>query len=221
MKRGLFVLLAFAYGMACIYAADIGFSLSYSPNMEFPQRLVEAVLYKEGPWSFDIVEHGGRKADVSVLYNLDGTGLLSHSILANTSYSYGLCGWSGLGYMLGMQYSKGPFGLCMSIGVQLAAAYGPYFGDVLFSITPLAETVLKLKTKNFEANAYMSFVSPHCREWKAVPTIGGSFAAKAFGSYWVGGEAFVKYAEFLTDTRTMVSAFGIRLSCQYRTEVQR
>lgn len=30
-------------------------------------------------------------------------------------------------------------------------------------------------------------------------------------------EAFVKYAEFLTDTRTMVSAFGIRLSCEYRT----
>ena len=221
MKRGLFVLLAFACGMACIYAADVGVSLSYSPNMEFPQRLVEGVSYQDGDWLIHVIEHGGRKADVSVQYTPKGNSLWEHRFLVNTSYSYGLCGWSGLGYMLRMQYSKGLFNLHMSLGVQLAASYGPYFGDVLFSITPLAETVLKLETKRFEANAYMSFVSPYCREWKAVPTIGGSFVAKVFGPYWIGGDAFVKYAEFLTDTRTMVSAFGIRLSCQYRTEVQR
>lgn len=221
MKRGLFVLLALTCGMACICAVDVGVSLSYSPNMEFPQRLVEGISYQDGDWLIHAIEHGDRKADVSVQYTSKGNSLWEHRFLANTSYSYGLCGWSGLGYMLRMQYSKGLFSLHMSLGVQIAAAYGPYFGDVLFSITPLAETVLKLETKRFEANVYMSFVSPYCREWKAVPTVGGSFVAKVFGPYWIGGDAFVKYAEFLTDTRTMVSAFGIRLSCQYRTEVQR
>ncbi len=221
MKRGFAVQIVLVLALGFVYARTFGFSLSYSPNMEFQQRLVEGVSYKEGPWSFDIVEHGGCKADFSVLYNPAGTSLLFHSIFANTSYSYGLCGWSGLGYMLGMQYSKGMLGFCISLGVQIAAAYGPFFGDVLFSITPLAKAVIEASSQNFEANAYMSFVSPYCREWKAVPAVGGSFAAKVYGPYWIGGEAFVKYAEFLTDTRTMVSAFGIRLSCQYRTEGRR
>ena len=119
--------------------------------------------------------------------------------------------------MLELNYRKGILKLCTALGIQLAAAYGPYFGDVLFSITPLAKAVAGIESKDFEANAYMSFVSPCCREWKAVPTVGGSFAAKVSESYWIGCEAFVKYAEFLTDTRTMVSAFGIRLSCEYRT----
>lgn len=63
----------------------------------------------------------------------------------------------------------------------------------------------------------MSFTTPFCREWKAVPTVGGKVAVGVLDPYWIGMEAFVKYAEFLTDTRTMVSAFGIRLSCEYRT----
>ena len=185
--------------------------------MEFPQRLVEAVSYKEGPWSFDMVEHGGRKADVSVQYNPTTSSLLSHRILANTSYSYGLCGWSGLGYMLGVDYRRGLFELGLDIGAQLAAAYGPYFGGFLFSVTPLAKAVVGIGATDFEANIYMSFTTPFCREWKAVPTVGGKVAVGVLDPYWIGVEAFVKYAEFLTDTRTMVSAFGIRLSCEYRT----
>lgn len=221
MKRGFAVQIVLVLTLGFVNARTLGFSLSYSPNMEFPQRLVEAVSYKDGPWSFDMVEHGGRKADFSVQYSSRGNSRLGHRFLANTSYSYGLCGWSGLGYMLEMQYSKGLLGFCMSLGVQLAAAYGPFYGNVLFSVTPLAKAVIEASSQDFEANAYMSFVSPCCREWKAVPTVGGAFVAKVLGPYWIGGEVFVKYSEFLTDTRTMVSAFGLRLSCEYRTEVQR
>lgn len=142
MKRGLSLLFVLVLVLGATYARTIGVSLSYSPNMEFPQRLVEAVSYKEGPWSFDMVEHGGRKADVSVQYNPTTSSLLSHRILANTSYSYGLCGWSGLGYMLGVDYRRGLFELGLDIGAQLAAAYGPYFGGFLFSVTPLAKAVV-------------------------------------------------------------------------------
>lgn len=217
MKRGLSFLSIMVIVLGVSYARTVGVSLSYSPNMEFPQRLVEAVSYKEGPWCFDMVEHGGRKTDVSVQYNPKTSSILAHRVLANTSYSYGLCGWSGLGYMLGVEYRRGLLELGLDIGVQFAVAYGPYFEDVLFSITPLARAVVGVASAGFEANAYMSFTTPFGREWKAVPTVGGKVAIGVLDPYWIGTEAFVKYAEFLTDTRTMVSAFGIRLSCEYRT----
>lgn len=220
MRRKAVFLLVLANAIAYAFAGTMGVSLTYSPNMEFEQRFVEAVSFEDDGLSIHIVEHEGRRADVSFQYNIDSTGCLSHTVLANASWTYGLCGWGGVGYMLGFSGGWNDVRFKASVGVQLASAYSPYFDGVLFSFTPIAEAEVRFVSQWLEACTYMSFVSPYGREWKAVPSVGGKVSIQVSKFHWIGCEAFVKFSEFLTDTRTMVNAFGIRLSCRYGMEVR-
>lgn len=205
----------------------VGASLTYSPNMEFSQRIIEEVNYTNGNFSFHAVEHSGQKLLVGTTYDIPINKLLSHRLLADFSLTYGqtygTSGWTGLGYMIDLLLAKGAVYIDLALGAQLALAYSPYFATTLFSATPLCEAIAGLKLSGFEALAYMSFCIPSCKEWKAIPSVGAKAFVKIADSqteysHWLGAETFIKFAEYLTDPRTMVSAFGVRILYEYRYE---
>ncbi len=257
MKKALLYLILFSILTPSLFAdRTIGFSLVYSQNMEFPQKLVEELNFTNNNFSIYALEHGGQKLLLGASYNLAINRILSHRLMIDTSITYGssygssyrssygssygnsyntpmqsscdtshshsyaLSGWSGLGYMFNALLTKSTtyvaLYLELSLGAQLAVAYSPYFATVLFSITPICETIAGIQFKDFEALTYMSFVTAQAKEWKAVPTIGAKALITIKESHRLGGEVFIKFAEFLTDTSTLVSAFGVRMLYEYK-----
>lgn len=249
MKKGIIFLILFSLSTAKLFAnRTIGFSLGYSENMEFPQKIIiEELHFTTDNFSVYIAEHSGQKLQIGASYNLPINKLLNHRFLIDTSLTYGsscesshstygssyntynhtsaLSGWSGLGYMFNANLAK-PIDpkptthialyLDLSLGVQLAVAYSPYFATALFSITPLCEVIAGIQFKNLEAQTYMSFITEQAKEWKAVPTIGAKALLTIGNSHRLGADIFIKFAEFLTDPSTLVCAFGVRILYEYK-----
>ncbi len=127
-------------------------------------------------------------------------------------------GWSGLGYMLNLLLQGDNIYLGISAGAQISLAYSTYFSQLLFTASPVIEVVGGLDFDKFEFFAYMSLVSPFERDWKTTPTLGAKALVYLASSHWIGAEVFIKFAEYMTDTRTLVDAFGLRISCEVRLD---
>jgi len=217
MRKWFFFVVLFSLALFRLLAErTVGISLTYSPNVEFSQRIVEGVRFDNSNYSVYLIEHGGQKILLGASYDIKSNDWLRHEFIVDSSFTYGLCGWSGLGYMFNLFLAKNSVFLNVALGTQLAVAYGPYFGKALFSLTPLCEIEAGINFRSFEALAYMSFSTPYGKEWKAIPSVGAKALVKIENSYWLGGEVFVKFAEYLANPRTMVSAFGVRILCEYQ-----
>ena len=133
--------------------------------------------------------------------------------LVNTSYSYGLGGFTGLGFLARYNYENQNFTFKFGVGVQTAISYGQYQEKALFAFTPLVEASIGVLVKNINASMYLDFADPYEREWKALPTIGLKAVVSATKCISISANLFVKFAEYLVDPVTLVMAYGFRLGC--------
>lgn len=219
MKKILAVISIALATFVAIYASTIGISLSYSHNMEYPQKIIEEIKYINQDFSIRVIEHSGRELRLDTQYIVSTNKFLHHRFLFNSSFTYETVGgWSGLGYMAQLLLQGEILYLGISAGAQISLAYSAYFSKLLFTASPIIEVVGGMDFDKFEFFAYMSLVSPFERDWKTTPTLGAKALVYIASSHWLGAEAFIKFAEYLTDTRTLVEAFGLRLTCEVRLE---
>ncbi len=67
MKKGIIFLILFSLLAANLFAnKTIGFSLGYSENMEFPQKIVEELHFTTDNFSIYIAEHSGQNCKLEL-----------------------------------------------------------------------------------------------------------------------------------------------------------
>jgi hypothetical protein len=186
---------------------------SYENNTSFEDKLKVSIGLSGEGYRILLSEHSIKKIDLDVRLGHEKANGFYFIGLANSSYSYALGGFSGLGFLANYALKIEAFTFKFAAGIQAAVSYSPYQEKALFSFTPLVEGVVAIELERFKASIYLNFADPYEREWKALPTIGlkTEFSTSSFLS--ISADAFVKFAEFMTDPVTLIMAYGFRLGC--------
>ena len=216
------VALALIFLMLCICNAfaleQVVLNASYEKCTSFEDSIKISVGVKGENYNVIISEHGIKKIDVDSRIGHQKDNGFSITGLVNTSYSYGLGGFTGLGFIASYSYESQNFIFKFGAGAQAAISYGQYQEKALFAFTPLVEASIGAIVKNISASIYLDFADPYEREWKSLPTIGIKVLVPTTKYCKISANLFVKFAEYLVDPVTLVMAYGFRLGCVFDYE---
>jgi hypothetical protein len=186
---------------------------SYEKCTSFEDPIKMSIGVEGEGYSVLISEYSIKKIDVDARIGHQKSNGFSVLGLVNTSYSYGLGGFTGLSFLARYSYEGQHFTFKFGAGVQAAISYGQYQEKALFAFTPLVEASIGVLVKKINASIYLDFADPYEREWKALPTIGLKAVVSATKCISISANLFVKFAEYLVDPVTLVMAYGFRLGC--------
>ena len=186
---------------------------SYENNTSFEDKLKVSIGLSGEGYRILLSEHSIKKIDLDVRLGNEKANGFYFIGLANSSYSYALGGFSGLGFLANYALKIEAFTFKFAAGIQAAVSYSPYQEKALFSFTPLVEGVVAIELERFKASIYLNFADPYEREWKALPTIGLKALISISNTTSVSANAFVHFAEYLVDPVTLIMSYGFRLGC--------
>ena len=214
MKRKIIIsVILILLSLTTLFGLDISLVTSYENSTSFTDKVKISVGLTTDQINVLISEYGLKKIDIDARIGHFKTNDFFINGLLNTSYSYGLGGYSGMGVLFNYSLLAKAFSFKIALGAQGTVSYGPYQSAALFSITPLVEASIGLALKNFSSSIYLSFSDPFEREWKALPTIGLKALISISNFTSVSADAFAHFAEYLVDPVTLIMSYGFRLGC--------
>jgi hypothetical protein len=197
--------------VSTVFSLDVNMATSYEKCTSFEESVKISVGLTADNYDVLISEYGLKKIDIDARIGHEKENGFFTTGLVNSSYSYELGGWSGLGFLFNYAYTTQHFYLKFGLGIQSAVSYSQYQSRALFAFTPLVDLSLGITVKDINAMAYLNLSDPYEREWKALPTVGlkVEYTALEYSNIFV--DVFVKFAEYMTDPVTLVMGYGCRI----------
>lgn len=215
MKRKTVLIVIISILCACaLFGLDlkqVQFAMSYEKCSSFKDSVKITAGISGDNYDVLISEYGLKKIDIDGRIGHEKYNGFFWTGLANTSYSYGLGGWSGLGVLFNYALNVQWFYLKVGLGAQAAVSYSQYQEQPLFALSPLLDAQLGVTLKAFNASIYLNLADPYEREWKAVPTIGIKTKVEVLGCNIIFADFFIKFAEYMVDPITLITGYGVRI----------